>query len=45
MSDHLAEGEFKDMYGEKMDASESDDYWPFVNVPLTSPNFLHTSTL
>lgn len=41
MSDHLAEAEFRDMYGEKVDASETDDYWPFVNVPLTSPNFLH----
>jgi V-ATPase subunit C len=41
MSDHLADAEFKDMYGEKIDASEADDYWPFVNVSLTSPNFLH----
>lgn len=41
LSDHLADAEFKDMYGEKMDASEADDYWPFVNVALTSPNFLH----
>ena len=41
LSDHLAEGEFKEMYGEKIDASEADDYWPFVNIPLTSPNFLH----
>jgi len=41
MSDTLADAEFKDMYGEKMDASEADDYWPFVNIPLTSPNFIH----
>jgi hypothetical protein len=41
MSDHLADAAFKDMYGEKIDASEADDYWPFVSIPLTSPNFLH----
>lgn len=45
MSDHLAEAEFRGMYGEKLDASEADDYWPFVCVPLTSPNFLHTSAV
>jgi hypothetical protein len=43
MSDHLADAEFREFYGEKMDASEADDYWPFVSVPLTSPNFLHTN--
>lgn len=42
MSDHLAEGEFKSMYGEKIE-NESDDYWPFVCVPITSPNFLHNA--
>jgi len=41
MSDHLAEEQFRDMYGEKVDASEADDYWPFSCVPLTSPNFMH----
>ena len=37
MSDALAEEDLKEMYGEKIDASEADDYWPFVCIPLTSP--------
>jgi len=43
MSDWLADPEFKEMYGEKIDASEADDYWPFVSIPITAPNFLHTT--
>ena len=40
MTDTLAEEHLKEMYGEKIDASEVDDYWPFVCINLTSPNFL-----
>jgi V-type H+-transporting ATPase subunit C len=41
MSDALAEDSLKEMYGEKLDSNEADDYWPFVCVNLTSPNFMH----
>ena len=37
MTEALAEEHLKEMYGEKIDASEADDYWPFVCIPLTSP--------
>lgn len=37
MNSCLAESHLKEMYGEKMDAQEQDDYWPFVCIPLTSP--------
>ena len=37
MTDALAEEDLKEMYGEKIDASEADDYWPFVCIGLTSP--------
>ena len=40
MTDALAEEHLKEMYGEKIDASEADDYWPFVCIPLTSPTHL-----
>lgn len=33
----LAEQNLAEYYGEKIDASETDDYWPFVSIPLTSP--------
>ena len=32
MTDTLAEANLKEMYGEKMDASEAEDYWPFVCI-------------
>lgn len=41
MSDVLADPSLKDMYGEKADANDAEDYWPFVCVHLTSPNFDH----
>lgn len=41
MSDALADDSLKDMYGEKTDAQDNEDYWPFVCVNLTSPNFMH----
>mmetsp|Transcript_15107 Transcript_15107/g.19098 ORF Transcript_15107/g.19098 Transcript_15107/m.19098 type:complete len:90 (-) Transcript_15107:153-422(-) len=37
MADLLAEQNMREYYGEKMDAAEQDDYWPFVAIPLTSP--------
>lgn len=43
MTDHLAEANLKEMYGEKMDASEADDYWPFVCIQLSSPAHLFIS--
>jgi len=41
LTEVLAEASMKEMYGEKLDSSEADDYWPFVCVNLTSPLFLH----
>lgn len=38
----LAEESMREMYGEKIDASEADDFWPFVCISLTSPAFLHS---
>lgn len=40
MTDCLAQEDLKEMYGEKIDASEADDYWPFVCIPLTSPSHI-----
>lgn len=37
MNTCLAEAHLREYYGEKMDAQEQDDYWPFVCIPLTSP--------
>lgn len=37
MTECLAEDNLREYYGEKMDAQENDDYWPFVSVPLTCP--------
>lgn len=41
MTASLADESMKEMYGEKIDASETDDFWPFVCISLTSPAFLH----
>jgi len=38
----LADKALLEMYGEKVDSTETDDYWPFVCVNLTSPNFMHS---
>lgn len=37
MNEALADDHLKEYYGEKMDAQEADDYWPFVCIGLTSP--------
>ena len=42
MTKQLAEENMKDFYGEK-DASEQDDFWPFVCIKLTSPQFLFSA--
>jgi DNA-directed RNA polymerase II subunit RPB1 len=45
MTEVLAEPALKEMYGEKLDSSEVEDFWPFVSISLSSPQFLHqTST-
>lgn len=41
MNQALVDETMKDMYGEKLDATEADDYWPFVCINLTSPLHLH----
>ena len=41
MTGVLADENLKEMYGEKIDASEADDYWPFVCISLTSPAHIH----
>ena len=37
MTSKLSEQGMEEYYGEKMDAAEADDYWPFVALPLTAP--------
>lgn len=37
MTEALAELALKDMYGEKLDSNEAEDFWPFVSISLTSP--------
>lgn len=44
MTKQLAEENMKDFYGEKIDTSEADDFWPFVCVKLTSPQFLFSAS-
>lgn len=43
MNNVLADENLKEMYGEKLDVQEADDYWAFVCINLTSPAFLHHS--
>ena len=40
MTTALADPSLVEMYGEKIDASESEDFYPFVAIGLNSPNFL-----
>jgi len=37
MTEVLAEPALKEMYGEKLDSSEAEDFWPYVSINLTSP--------
>lgn len=36
----FADEAMKDMYGSKEDTQDTEDFFPFVNIPLTSPLFL-----
>lgn len=43
----FADKNMMEMYGTKDDTNDSEDFFPFVNVPLTSPiflNWLHTQS-
>jgi V-type H+-transporting ATPase subunit C len=40
MTDVFIDPTLKDMYGSKEDAQDTEDFFPFVMVPLTSPIFL-----
>lgn len=41
MCEVLAEPALREMYGEKLDSADSEDFWPFVCINLTSPSFMH----
>jgi V-type H+-transporting ATPase subunit C len=40
MMEVFAEPAMKDMYGTKEDLNDTEDFFPFVNIPMTSPMFL-----
>ena len=40
LSDNFCDPAMKDMYGSKEEANDTEDFWPFVLVQLTSPIFL-----
>lgn len=40
MSEAFADPTLKDMYGSKEDANDTEDFFPFVMIQLTSPLFL-----
>ena len=40
LSQTFADETMKDMYGTKEDTNDTEDFFPFVNVTLTSPLFL-----
>lgn len=40
MSEAFCDPAMKDMYGSKEDANDTEDFFPFVMIPLTSPVFL-----
>jgi len=40
ITDNFIDPAMKDMYGTKDDTQETEDFFPFVMVPLTSPTFL-----
>mmetsp|Transcript_104499 Transcript_104499/g.144617 ORF Transcript_104499/g.144617 Transcript_104499/m.144617 type:complete len:82 (+) Transcript_104499:1123-1368(+) len=37
----LADQSMLEMYGERIDSNETDDYWPFVCINLNQPIHLH----
>ena len=42
MSEAFADPTMKEMYGSKEDTADTEDFFPFVMIPLTSPLFLQT---
>lgn len=40
LSETFADEAMKDMYGTKEDTQDTEDFFPFVNIPLTAPIFL-----
>lgn len=40
LSETFADRAMADMYGSKEDTNDTEDFFPFVNIPLTSPLFL-----
>jgi len=42
LSDEFCEQSMKDMYGTKEDTNDSEDFFPFVCIALTSPLFLNS---
>lgn len=40
LCDTFADNAMKEMYGSKEDTNDTEDFFPFVNIPLTSPIFL-----
>ena len=41
LSEQFCEAAMKDMYGAKEDTNDTEDFWPFVLIHLTSPLFLN----
>jgi V-type H+-transporting ATPase subunit C len=40
LSENFAEASMKEMYGSKEETNDTEDFYPFVCVQLTSPIFL-----
>lgn len=40
LCDTFADKAMAEMYGSKEDTQDTEDFFPFVNIPLTSPTFL-----
>ena len=40
LSETFADPAMREMYGVKEDTGDTEDFFPFVNIPLTSPVFL-----
>lgn len=40
LSDAFADPNMKEMYGTKEESNDTEDFWPFVLVQMTSPVFL-----
>lgn len=40
LTEKFSDPTMKDMYGTKEDTNDTEDFFPFVNIPLTAPLFL-----